>query len=305
MEKIISVEHLSKSYGDVKAVDDISFYAEKGKLFAFLGTNGAGKSTTIDILCTLLQPDSGTVTIDGHILGKDDDSIRGSIGVVFQKSLLDDMLTVRENLTMRGRFYGLSGRQLKEAVEKAARTVGADEFIDRRYGKLSGGQRRRADIARALLNTPKILFLDEPTTGLDPKTRREVWETVSRLQQSSDMTVFLTTHYLEEAAEADYVIIIDKGSIVAKGTPDALREEHSSDLLRILPARRDELLSALDAAGHTYEEKSGVILLRINSAMDALPILNSLGDRVETFEVIHGTLDDVFLNITGKELQDA
>ena len=304
MEKIINIEHLSKSYGDVRAVNDISFYAESGKLFAFLGTNGAGKSTTIDILCTLLQPDSGTVTIDGHTLGAEDDAIRSSIGVVFQKSLLDDMLTVRENLTMRGRFYGLSGKALRDAVASAAETTGAAEFLDRPYGKLSGGQRRRADIARALINTPKILFLDEPTTGLDPKTRREVWETVSRLQQTSGMTVFLTTHYLEEAAEADYVIIIDKGSIVAKGTPDALREKHSSDILRILPADRDAVIAALDTSGHNYEESAGVILLHINSAMDALPILNSLGDSVETFEVIHGTLDDVFLNITGKEIKD-
>ena len=305
MEKIINIEHLSKSYGDVKAVNDISFYVEKGKLFAFLGTNGAGKSTTIDILCTLLRPDCGTVAIDGHILGEEDDAIRSSIGVVFQKSLLDDMLTVRENLTMRGRFYGLKGGALRDAVAFAAETVGASEFLDRPYGKLSGGQRRRADIARALLNTPKILFLDEPTTGLDPKTRREVWETVSRLQQTSGMTVFLTTHYLEEAAEADYVIIIDKGSIVAKGTPDALREEHSSDILRILPSDRSAAVSILDSTGLSYEENAGIIILKVNSAMDALPILNSLDGFVETFEVIHGTLDDVFLNITGKELQDA
>lgn len=304
MEKIINIEHLSKSYGDVKAVNDISFYVEKGKLFAFLGTNGAGKSTTIDILCTLLRPDGGSVIIDGHTLGSEDDAIRSSIGVVFQKSLLDDMLTVRENLTMRGRFYGLSGKALRDAVTSAAETVGAAEFLDRPYGKLSGGQRRRADIARALLNTPKILFLDEPTTGLDPKTRREVWETVSRLQQTSGTTVFLTTHYLEEAAEADFVIIIDKGSIVAKGTPDALREEHSSDILRILPSDRDAVTTALDSAGHCYEENAGVINLLINNAMDALPILNSLGSSVETFEVIHGTLDDVFLNITGREIKD-
>jgi len=305
MNKIIEVNHLKKHYGDVKAVDDISFYVEQGKLFAFLGTNGAGKSTTIDILCTLLRPNSGEVVIDGYILGKDDDAIRSSIGVVFQQSLLDPLLTVRENLTMRGRFYGLSGSDLKEAVLRAAQTVGADEFIDRRYGKLSGGQRRRADIARALINTPRILFLDEPTTGLDPKTRREVWETVSRLQSGSDMTVFLTTHYLEEAANADYVIVIDKGHIAAKGTPDALREEYSTDLLRILPRDSSHVSSYLTERGYSFEEKSGVYIVSIPDAHDALPILSDLGSSVETFEVVHGTLDDVFLNITGKELQDA
>ncbi len=305
MEKIINVENLIKYYGDVKAVDDISFYVEKGRLFAFLGTNGAGKSTTIDILCTLLKPDSGNVTIDGHTLGQDDDAIRSSIGVVFQESLLDPLMSVRENLMMRGRFYGLSGSALKHAVDNAARTVGADEFIDRRYGKLSGGQRRRADIARALINTPKILFLDEPTTGLDPKTRREVWETVSRLQSQSDMTVFLTTHYLEEAADADYVIVIDKGHIAAKGTPDALREQYSTDILRILPKDTENIRRELSAGNYTFEEKAGVFVVSIPNAMDALPVLNSLGDSVETFEVVHGTLDDVFLNITGKEIRDA
>jgi len=304
MEKIINVEHLIKHYGDVKAVDDISFYVEKGKLFAFLGTNGAGKSTTIDILCTLLKPDRGEVTIDGHTLGRDDDAIRSSIGVVFQQSLLDPLLTVRENLMMRGKFYGLSGSALKEAVADAARTVGADEFIDRRYGKLSGGQRRRADIARALINTPKILFLDEPTTGLDPKTRREVWETVSRLQTQSGMTVFLTTHYLEEAADADFVIVIDKGHIAAKGTPDALREQYSTDILRILPKDAEKVSRELSAGKCTFEEKAGVFVVSIPNAVDALPILNSLGDSVETFEVVHGTLDDVFLNITGREIKD-
>lgn len=305
MEKIINVEHLTKHYGDIKAVDDISFYVESGRLFAFLGTNGAGKSTTIDILCTLLRPDGGEVTIDGHTLGREDDAIRASIGVVFQQSLLDPLLTVRENLMMRGRFYGLGGTALRQAVTRAARTVGADEFIDRRYGKLSGGQRRRADIARALINTPRILFLDEPTTGLDPKTRREVWETVSRLQAESGMTVFLTTHYLEEAAEADYIMVIDRGRIAAQGTPDALREQHSTDILRILPRDAEKVHRELSAGTYKFEEKAGVFTVNIPHAADALPILNSLGDSVETFEVVHGTLDDVFLNITGREIGDA
>ena len=302
MNKIISVEHLRKNYGDIKAVDDISFYVETGKLFGFIGPNGAGKSTTIDILCTLLQPDGGKIVIDGCQLGRDDDRIRACIGVVFQQSLLDPMLTVRENLELRARFYGMSHKAARLAAKNAAQSVGAEDFYNRRYGNLSGGQRRRADIARALVNTPKILFLDEPTTGLDPKTRREVWETVSRLQANSGVTVFLTTHYLEEAAEADYAIIIEKGHIVAKGTPDALKEQYSTDKLRILPSDPERARAIITGLGHDFEEKAGVLHLSMNDAMDSLPLLNALGDAAATFEVIHGTMDDVFLNITGKEI---
>ena len=171
MEKVIEVSHLRKSYKDVQAVKDVSFYVEQGRLFAFLGPNGAGKSTTINTICTFLQPDSGTVTVNGHLLGKEDDKIRQDIGTVFQENLLDDLLTVRENLTLRGGLYGLKGKELENAVEQAAKWSDIEDFLDRPYEKLSGGQRRRCDIARALLHTPKILFLDEPTTGLDPQTR--------------------------------------------------------------------------------------------------------------------------------------
>lgn len=304
MNKIITVEHLKKYYGEVKAVDDISFYVEKGRLFAFLGTNGAGKSTTIDILCTLLQPDSGTVTIDGFELGRDDESIRASIGVVFQQSLLDPILTVRENLEIRAGFYGLSGRAARAAAQKAADAVGAAEFIDRRYGELSGGQRRRADIARALINTPKILFLDEPTTGLDPRTRRDVWETISRLQTESGMTIFLTTHYLEEASDADYVIIIDGGKLAAKGTPDELRREYTTDHLRIEPSDPEQLMVDLNARLIGYDIKNGTVHICARDSKDALALLCVLEDCVESFEVVHGTMEDAFLAITGKEIHN-
>ena len=194
MKKAIVIENLTKTYGDLKAVDNISFYVEEGSLFAFLGPNGAGKSTTISILNTFLKPDGGRVEIGGRILGKEDSKIRAEIGAVFQESLLDPLLTVKENLSIRGSFYGLKGKSLKNAVADAIEKSGATDFMNRPYGKLSGGQRRRADIARALINTPKILFLDEPTTGLDPQTRLSVWETVSNLRKEYGMTVFLTTH---------------------------------------------------------------------------------------------------------------
>ncbi len=203
MGNIIEVSNLHKSYGSVHAVKGLDFYVENGKIFAFLGPNGAGKSTTIDIICTFLKPDSGSVTVDGHVLGHEDGAIRASIGAVFQDNLLDNLLTVEENLRTRGSFYGLKGKTLEAAAKKAAEITGVTELMKRPYGKLSGGQRRRCDISRALVHTPKILFLDEPTTGLDPQTRKAVWETITSLQKETGMTVFLTTHYMEEAAGAD------------------------------------------------------------------------------------------------------
>ena len=190
MTKIIEVDRLVKSYGDIKAVQDISFYVQKGDLFAFLGPNGAGKSTTIDIITTLLRPDSGSVRINGFELGKDDQDIRSSIGAVYQDNLLDKLLTVEENLTLRAGLYGFSKQQKAEAISTAIKNAGIDELIKRPYGKLSGGQRRRVDIARSLLNTPQILFLDEPTTGLDPQTRKKIWEIIRKLQQENGTTIF-------------------------------------------------------------------------------------------------------------------
>lgn len=220
MEKrIIEVTGLSKSFGSVDAVKGIDFYVEAGKLFAFLGPNGAGKSTTIDMALHPFAPRRRRVLIDGHLLGREDDEIRRKIGVVFQDSVLDPLLSVRENLLVRARLYGSDRQDYEANVRRAIETAGVEPFLNRRYGKLSGGQRRRTDIARALVNTPKILFLDEPTTGLDPQTKKNVWETIRALQKENNMTVFLTTHYMEEAAGADYIMIIDNGEIVARGTP--------------------------------------------------------------------------------------
>lgn len=299
MSHIIKIEKLKKTYGEIEAVKEIDFYVETGKLFAFLGPNGAGKSTTIDILCTLLKPSSGQVIIDGHILGKEDDAIRNKIGVVFQNSVLDPLLSVRENLITRARFYGMNKEKIKEAVRSAALTADVMAFIDRPYGKLSGGQRRRADIARALINTPKILFLDEPTTGLDPKTKESVWQTIFELQKKTGMTIFLTTHYMEEAATADYIIIIDHGKIVAKGTPYDLQAQYSSDSLRIKPKNRDALIQLLTNEEMLYMEKNDLILSNILSTVSIIPFLVKAAPYIDSFEVIHGSMEDVFLNITG------
>ena len=300
--KIIEVRGLTKTFGDIQAVKNIDFHVNAGQLFAFLGPNGAGKSTTIDIICTLLQADSGTVDIAGFKLGENDFDIKSIIGVVFQTNLLDKLLTVRENLDVRGSFYGIPTSGLETAMLRATEAAGVTGFMDRPYGKLSGGQRRRADIARALINTPKILFLDEPTTGLDPQTRKNVWDMLRKLQAEHGMTIFLTTHYMEEAASADYVVIIDEGEVVAKGTPDELREAYSSDVLKLRSDRMAEVTRLLDSIPVRYELDQDVLKVKLDRTIDAIPILEKCKAYVSYFEVISGTMDDAFIAITGKEL---
>ncbi|OAZ40886.1 multidrug ABC transporter ATP-binding protein [Microbacterium arborescens] len=275
------VRGLTKRYGDVTAVDDVSFDVPAGGVFAFLGTNGAGKSTTIGALTTVIEPDAGRLEVAGHDVRSDGDAVRRAIGVVFQDSLLDSALTVRENLTVRARPYLGSTAAIRERIERLADIIDLGEFIDRRYGRLSGGQRRRADIARALLHDPEIVFLDEPTTGLDPASRQMVWRTIHELRERAGLTVFLTTHYLEETEEADQVCIIDRGRIVADGTPAQLRARHSSSILSLVTADGDERIAVADAA-------------------EARRILAERGDAVLDFEFRHGRMDDVFLALTGQ-----
>lgn len=303
MERIIEVNHLSKSYGKIKAVKNIDFYVEKGKLFAYLGTNGAGKSTTIDMISTLCTPDGGNVTIDGLQLGKENDAIRRKIGVVFQDNVLDEILTVKENLAIRAGFYGFSGEEKKKAIRQAAIAADIMEFINRPYGKLSGGQKRRADIARALIHTPEILFLDEPTTGLDPQNRKKVWDMIAGLQKERKMTVFLTTHYMEEAAAADYIIIMDHGSICAKGTPLLLRETYSRDLLRIKSrsGKEKELEEILAEMKCEFQRAGEVYEVALKETREAIPVLCRIQQLLESFETIHGSLDDAFLQIAERE----
>jgi multidrug/hemolysin transport system ATP-binding protein len=302
MSKIIEVSDLKKSYKDVQAVKGISFYVESGTLFAFLGPNGAGKSTTIDIICTLLKQDGGEVRVAGYTLGKEDDKIRQNIGVVFQDGMLDKLLTVRENLNIRGGFYGFDRDTLNERVDFAAQRTGCLDYIDRPYGKLSGGQKRRADIARALINRPKILFLDEPTTGLDPRTRKQVWETVKKLRAETGMTVFLTTHYMEEAAEADYVAVINKGLICAKGTPSELREKYSKDYILLKPRDEKALKDTLNNIGISFEKQSDILKIELNDTLSAIPVIEAAKNSIEMFEVKSGTMDEAFITITGGAL---
>lgn len=303
MEKAIEVQGLRKSYGQIEAVRGIDFYVEKGKFFAFLGPNGAGKTTTIGILSTALKADRGSARINGHELGREDGQIRSSIGVVFQGNYLDDLLTVKENLLTRGSFYGLKGQVLEKAVQRAAEEAEVTEFLNRPYGQLSGGQRRRADLARALVNRPKILFLDEPTTGLDAQARRNVWDRIHALQRENEMTVFLTTHYMEEAAGADYVIVIDHGEIAAKGTPAQLKEEYARDQLRLWTDDLKTLRGLLMEMSLSFREQADVVAIDIPSTFAALPIIDRVRDHISGFEVIQGTMDDAFIGITGKEIR--
>lgn len=271
---------------------------KKGQLFAFLGPNGAGKSTTIDILCTLLKSDAGEVQLNGHILGKNDGDIKKSIGVVFQDSLLDPTLTIHENLKIRGSLYGMAKEELKEMISLSVKATGIEDLLDRKYGELSGGQRRRADIARGLVHRPEILFLDEPTTGLDPQTRKSVWETLENIQEETDMTIFLTTHYMEEAAQADYISIIDHGEIVAHGTPGQLKEEYSSDTIKLNMADTERVMELLHQSSYDYILKKDTAIVSVPHTLDALPLLEALKEYINSFEVQTGTMDDVFIAIT-------
>lgn len=299
----IKVENLCKQYGEQQAVKGISFTVEQGTLFAFLGENGAGKSTTIEILCTLLKKSSGQVTINGFTLDASNDNadIRKSIGVVFQQSLLDERLTVRENILHRGKTYGLSKTQLTDNYQFVSTYLHLEDIEEKKYGTLSGGQKRRADIARALIHRPSILFLDEPTTGLDPQTRQFVWQAIKQLQRETNMTVFLTTHYMEEASVAHQVTVLKQGKIVAQGTPDALKTKYAYDSMALVFQNAQEGVQFLEENAISYTENQGIYTIRLTSTLQALPLLKKAERLIASFEVIKGSMDDVFLHIMAEE----
>lgn len=299
MNNIIEVKQLTKHYGNVTAVKNVSFNVVEGSLFAFLGSNGAGKSTTIEMLCTLQDKSSGSVHINGHELGtiKGNAAIRDSIGIVFQQSILDQILTVKENILHRGRFYNLPKKILQENYSFVHQYLQLEDIENKKYGQLSGGQRRRADIARAIIHKPTLLFLDEPTTGLDPHTRKFVWETIERLRKEIGMTIFLTTHYMEEAKNADQIIVIKQGEIVAQGTPNTLKEKYASDQLVIALKKgcfieniHDQITYPMHTAGDVYQ-------INIPSTLHAIPILEQIRPFISSFEVVKGSLDQVFIQI--------
>ena len=298
MEHIIEINGLNKSFGDVKAVRDLSFHVQKGELFAFLGVNGAGKSTTISIMCGQLRKDSGSVVICGENIEHGLDKITRKLGVVFQNSVLDKSLSVRDNLRSRAALYGITGKEFKSRLSELAAMLDFETILDRTVGKLSGGQRRRVDIARALLHKPEILILDEPTTGLDPQTRKLLWDVVSDLRKSEKMTVFLTTHYMEEAADADYVVILDSGMIAAEGTPLELKNAYTGDFITLYGADK----SAIDPLGLPCEALRDAVRISVPNTAEATRLMVGHPELFTDYEVTKGKMDDVFLAVTGKKL---
>ncbi len=295
---IIEIEHLKKSFGDVKAVNDLSFNVRQGELFAFLGVNGAGKSTTISIICGQLDKDAGNVTVCGESIEHGLDKIARRLGVVFQNSVLDQALSIRDNLRSRAALYGINGADFKKRLAELAELLDFGDLLGRTVGKLSGGQRRRIDIARALVHKPEILILDEPTTGLDPQTRKLLWEVVSDLRKKENMTVFLTTHYMEEAADADYVIILDSGKIAAEGTSLALKNRYTGDFITIY-GLTDAQIDELDMP---HESLRDAIRVAVPDTAAATALIIKHPDLFRDYEITKGTMDDVFLAVTGHML---
>lgn len=298
MEPIISIEHLYKSYGDVQAVSNLSFQVRRGELFAFLGVNGAGKSTTISILCGQLKKDAGEVKIGGEEVETAMGSISRRLGVVFQNSVLDGALTVEENLRSRAALYGITGQAFRLRMEELAALLDFGDLCKRTVGKLSGGQRRRIDVARALLHKPEILILDEPTTGLDPQTRKLLWDTIASLQKRENLTVFLTTHYMEEAADAHYVIILDKGRIAAEGTPLQLKNAYAGDFITLYGLTEEEK----ESLPLPYTAVRDGIRVQVPNTEAATALILQHPALFRDYEIIKGRMDDVFLNATGKKL---
>ena len=287
-----------KCFGDVKAVNDLSFQVKKGELFAFLGVNGAGKSTTISIICGQLHKDSGTVQIQGTDLDKIGRKVGTMLGVVFQDSVLDKPLTVRENLKNRAALYGITGKAFEKRLRELVEIFDFGDYLNRPVGKLSGGQRRRIDIARALLHRPELLILDEPTTGLDPQTRLLIWDIIEKLRVEEKLTVFLTTHYMEEAANAGYVVILDKGSIVAEGTPFELKNEYVQDTMSVYGVTEEEIKTL----GREYKKIRDGYQLKVKNTAEATRLIVEHQEIFRDYEVVKGRMDDVFLAVTGKTL---
>ena len=299
MQNIIEINNLDKSFQDVHAVNDLSLRVKEGELFAFLGVNGAGKSTTISIMCGMLAKDGGKVFIDGKDVDKDMREITKELGVVFQNTVLDAKLSVKDNLTSRAALYGITGKEAKQRIANLADLLEFKDILNRTFGKLSGGQKRRVDVARALLNNPKILILDEPTTGLDPEARKALWSVVTSLRKNQNMTVFLTTHYMEEAADADYVVILDSGKISAEGTPLELKNNYTGDFVTIYNVDEDRI----KALGLPYENIRDAVRIAVKNTEEARDLIVKHPDLFTDFEITKGKMDDVFLAVTGKKLE--
>lgn len=298
MENIIEINNLKKYFKDVKAVDDISFRVKKGELFAFLGLNGAGKSTTINMICGNLQKDEGTIVVGGYNVDTDITKVKSQLGVVYQNSVLDKALSVLDNLKSRASLYGIFGENLQKRINELSELLNLGDILNRPLGKLSGGQKRRVDIARALIHKPQILILDEPTTGLDPQTRKTVWNVIDKLRKEDKITVFLTTHYMEEATDADYVVILDGGKISAQGTPHDLKNQFTGDFI-VLYDVEEEQVKKLKL---NYKKVGKGYKLEVKNTAQATSLIVKNPELFVDYEITKGKMDDVFLSVTGKNL---
>lgn len=299
MENILEISNVSKSFEKIKAVDNISFKVKKGEMFAYLGVNGAGKSTTISMICGTLKSDRGKIIVCGKDINKNSNYIKNNIGVVFQNSVLDQTLTVYDNLKYRASLYNITGNKFKERFETLAKMFDLNEIKDQKVKTLSGGQRRRVDIARAIIHNPEFLILDEPTTGLDPNTRKKLWNTIRNLREKNEMTVFLTTHYMEEAADADFIIIIDKGKIITEGTPLELKNKYTKDILSIYHVNEDDVKKL----NLPYTKIRDGFKIEIENTSMATDLIIENKNLFKDYEITKGRIDDVFLNATGNKVE--
>lgn len=304
MKPIIQVKNFTKKYGDFVAVNDISFEVEEGSVFAFLGPNGAGKSTTINTLCTIFEKTSGTLMIDGKDVSRQKSEVRSAIGVVFQDSTLDAKMTIEENLKMHCIFYNLPKSEFEERIVFVLTLVDLLGERKKLVGALSGGMKRRVEIARGLIHYPKVLFLDEPTTGLDPQTRSHIWEYIIKLQKERNITIFLTTHYMEEAEICDKIAVMDGGTIVAHDTPYALKKQYTRDKAYITTKDGEALENLLVEHGLDFSKKAGYYKVDAEDIHNLLKVLSEQKDVITDIEIKKGTFNDVFLEITGKTIRE-
>jgi len=296
-KEIIQVKSIKKNYGPIEAVKGISFSIREGEFFSLLGPNGSGKTTTISMICTILSMDAGSVEICGYCVGQDDKKIRKLLGVVFQNNRLDSVLTVQENLDIRGKLYGLQKSVLEDRIEELLTITGASDLLKRKYGTLSGGEKRKIDIARALIHSPKILLLDEPTTGLDPESRSKIWHMVTNLRNEENVTILLTTHYLEETNESDHVVVLNEGRVQVAGKPSEIKDRYSHNFLIIHTNHKEELEVMLDDQNMAYKFQDGMFFIPLKNTKEAISIINDCQDLIESYEVKQGTMDDAFMSI--------
>lgn len=304
MDNAIETSDLTKQFGDLTAVDHLSVKIKQGEIFGLLGPNGAGKTTTISMLCTILRPSGGTATVNGYDILKEPDDVRKSIGIVFQQPSVDDILTGRENLRLHAMWYGVPKDIRDERIDEVLRLVGLESRQNDLVKTYSGGMRRRLELARGLLHLPKVLFLDEPTLGLDPQTREHIWKYIEDMSRERDMTIVLTTHYMEEADRlCDRVAIIDQGRIIVMDTPDSLKETVGGDIVCLKTANSDvDRFRKIDSV-RKVEVKGDHIVLTVRNASENLQKILDIAGKIESVEIRPASLNDVFLSYTGKEIR--